>query len=137
MRQPPNRFISPRRRGAILFAAMVCLLILSLVLGVLLQTSLSQRKQVRKAEQQTQAAWLAESALARAVQKHRADANYQQETWTVPAAELASPHEARVEISVKPSEQPAGQQITVRVQYPAGQPDAIQVTRQLTLPTGE
>jgi len=74
----------------ILPIVLVGLLVVALIGTAMTRTVLLQRRATRQAEYEQQAAWLADSALQRARARLADDAEYQGETWTVAAAELAA-----------------------------------------------
>jgi hypothetical protein len=131
-------FFSPRagnrRSGAVLLVAIICLMVLTAVIGLFLKTSLKRQRQQRSFEHQTQARWLAESELDRAVTAFRADPEFQGGTREIPADEISGAHSAEVSISVDKSAATSHPEITVVVTYPLGATEAIRQTRQLTLP---
>jgi hypothetical protein len=62
-------------------AVLVCLVVVTLVSGVLLKVGLAHRDQVRSQEHRLQAEWLAQSGLERALARLAADRGYEGETW--------------------------------------------------------
>jgi hypothetical protein len=89
------------RPGGILLTVLVCLTIASILFGVMLRTGLAEWRLVRAQERRMQAAWLAESGLARAAARLAADAEYRGETWTITAEELRGNYPAAVRIRVE------------------------------------
>ena len=69
------------RRGLTAVAVLVCLVVVTLVSGVLLKVGLAHRDQVRSQEHRLQAEWLAQSGLDRALARLAADRGYAGETW--------------------------------------------------------
>jgi type II secretory pathway pseudopilin PulG len=129
---PPRT--TPRRAGAFLLVAIVCLIVLTAVMGLLLKTSLQRQKQQRSFEHQVQVRWLAESELDRAAARLRADPEFSEETRQIAAEEISGAHAAEVSISVNKSETDSHPEITVVVTYPVGSPEAIRQTRKLIVP---
>ena len=116
---------------------MICLLISTLILGTLLKTAVTHRRQMRTEEQRAQADWLAESAIERAVHRLETDANYQGETWKVPAADLNGRDSGRVRITVRKSSDGLGKHIlSVEAVYPVGTPRQIKRTKQISVGSG-
>lgn len=76
-------YVGKRRRGLVLAAALMCLLIVMLFAAAVAQSLVLQRKASRAEARRTQAFWLAESAAGRAVTRCRADQDYAGETWQV------------------------------------------------------
>lgn len=73
------------RTGAALAVALICALLVSLMSAVLVRTALVQVERLTHDEHQLQAEWLAQSGLALAAQRLRADPEYVGETWLPPA----------------------------------------------------
>ena len=73
----------------------------SVIFVALLQLSVAQRRRVEAEAWQVQAAWLAESAVERAVARLAADADYQGETWRLSADDLGTRQGAVVQIDVE------------------------------------
>ena len=109
-----------RRRGAILVAVMVCLLLVSLIGASLIRLGLTQYEQTRWDELQLQAAWLADSGVERAVAKLGQDTGYDGETWQVSLVHRGKESQASVQIQVQPIQgQPTQRRVTVAATYPA------------------
>jgi hypothetical protein len=77
-----------RRRGVVLLAVMVCVLIAAAVVASLTRGALLAQRQFRARRDQLQAVWLAESAVERAVSRLATDADFRQETWSLGPDEL-------------------------------------------------
>ena len=123
-----RRNLPGRRRGAIMIVALICLVLVSALLGSLLKTAVAQRKQLRHEAEHLQAAWLAESGVARAASRLATDRGYEGETWKIPAQELSGRFSAEVRISVRKQEAaPDRRVVAVEAICPA---DAIQSSKQ-------
>ena len=77
----------------------VCLVVATVVCGLLLKTAVLARESADAQHHRVQARWLAESGIERAAARLAQDARYSGETWTLPAAEL--PHGGLVRIAVE------------------------------------
>ena len=86
-----RRFTRQRssRRGMVLAALLICMLIVMLVSAALVRGLVVQHRLARGEAQRLQAMWLAESAVDRAVVKLRSNAAYSGETWSVSLGEPA------------------------------------------------
>ena len=93
--------IDPPRRGMLAIALLICLIVLTLIAGVLLRAGVAQRDEVRAQERRLQAEWLAEAGLRRALARLDADPGYAGETWQVDAHALDSSDAATVAIAVE------------------------------------
>ena len=133
-RRRENTIINSRRRGAIMVGAMICLLLISLLLGSLLKVALAHRRQVRTEQYRLQAQWLAESAMERSVNRLTADGDYSGEEWNIAAKELDGRHAGSVKISVqKSAKRPMQRIVTVEAIYPSGVARSAKRTKQLTV----
>jgi hypothetical protein len=130
----------PGRRGLTAVAVLVCLVVITLVSGVLLKLGLAHRDQVRSQEQRLQAEWLAESGIDRALARLASDPGYAGETWKLTRRDLGLPElpgteegpAAVVTIKVEPAGSPgnsAAQLVKVQADYP---PDLPRRTRHST-----
>ncbi len=88
------------RRGVVLVAVMICLMVAVLLTTTLLRSLVARQNQLRAEQYQVQASWLAESALRRAALRALESADYQGEQWQIAAHELDNRHQATVSISV-------------------------------------
>jgi type II secretory pathway component PulK len=97
-----NGTIRRKRSGAVLIAVLVALGLLMVTMSVTLQWSLRSRRAVRSQAMVTQADWLCEAGLGRAIRKRRLDPEYLGETWEPSVRELGT-WIARVGIEVESS----------------------------------
>lgn len=123
-----------KRRGVLLIVVLACVAIISLLLGAMVTTTMNWRRQVRYETWNTQANWLAESGLHKAVSELGANPNYEGETWQLETEDgLAWP--ATVEIEVK--EQAGTQTISVSATFAEETGRPVRAHRTLTLGTAE
>lgn len=107
------------RRGAVLAALLICLLLVMLVSAALVRGLVVQHRLVRSESQRLQAIWLAESAVDRAIVKLRSDAGYAGETWAVSFGEPADKPGGVAVIRVEAVEGAAEQRtITIEARWP-------------------
>lgn len=131
-----------QRRGAILVAALVCLLVVAMVAGLVTQRLIrAKRGQVQRVAA-WQAEWICESAAQRAVAALAVDSGYRGENWTISADELgeAAGHVAtagRAAITIAPlresGEQPRGWRVAIEARYPADGPWSVRRSREFTI----
>lgn len=105
------------RRGMILVAGMMCLLLATMVAGNILATVVRGHRLVDDVHRRLQAEWLVEAGLERGLAAVRADADYAGEEWTVPPEDLDGPFGGRVEITIDRTEDDRVR-ITSRAAYP-------------------
>jgi Tfp pilus assembly protein PilX len=123
-------------RGMISVAALVCLLVMTLICGSLLRTIQTQRALVRSEERRLQAEWLAESGLERAYVRLANDPAYTGETWTLSADQLGGMDAGSVTISVGAGPEHGGvsqRLVSVQADYPGDPPRRVRVRRQATV----
>lgn len=109
----------PKRRGIVLFIAIVATAMAALVFMAILKTAVAERRAMETRQWQEQAAWLAESGARRAAAKLEADPDYQGETWTIPADELGGEDAAVVQIEIAPDDEHADRRrVRVEADYP-------------------
>ncbi|HEY6565741.1 MAG TPA: hypothetical protein VIY86_14730, partial [Pirellulaceae bacterium] len=114
------------RQASVLVAVMVCLALITALIGAMAQRAILAARQCQFRQRAVQTRWLVEAGLERAVFQIQHDRAYAGETWQIPAAELGGPHTAEVSISFMTTESPAT--ITVRARYPSEDPTAVQRT---------
>jgi type II secretory pathway component PulK len=107
------------RRAAALLVVIVLLAVASAVIVSVVKLAAAQRRQLQAEQWSLQAAWLAESGLDRAAARLAANADYQGETWAVPAEELDHSAAAAVSIHVEPvANKPERRLVRVQADYP-------------------
>ena len=97
------------RRGAVLVAAVVCLLIATSLLASMLKSVVRHARQTRQTEMRVQTEWLAESGLERAVWLMRTEQEYAGEVWRIPPEKLSDRYAGHVRIGLEPSADDASQ----------------------------
>lgn len=123
-----------RRRGLISVVVLATLLILGILGVALLRVALARRAEVGAEERKLQALWLVESGLDRAAARLQASADYEGETWEIPAPDLGGRGVGRVAIRVEPVEdQPLRRNVHVRAEYPEGSPSRATRSRAIVI----
>jgi hypothetical protein len=132
----PHRPAIFERRGIVLAAAVACVF-LSVILSAGLATSvLARHRQLQSEERQMQAAWLAESALARAAARLQSDAQYSGETWLLSAEDLGGRHAGKAIIAVA-AEGEGARRVTVEVLYPDDPVQRVRVVKEAAVAASE
>ena len=122
----------PDRRGLAIVPALVCLVLVTLLCGVMLKQAHLGRSLVRDEERRMQAEWLVESGLARASAKLGADRGYRGETWEVPAKALEGASPGLVKIVVEAIEnQPGRRRVGVVADFPGGDDHRARMSKHL------
>ena len=126
-----------KRRGAILAVALATLLVVTLLAGVVFRAQLQNHRQLRREQDQVQANWLADSAVARALTQRKLNASYAGERWQVelPRAtgEVAA-GAATIKIRAQ-DDQPSTLRIEVESHFPVDELQGIRTQRLLTIPS--
>jgi hypothetical protein len=148
----PRQARRQRRPAAILIVALVTLLVVSSLVLSMVKRALNDRRQLRQEHDLQQVELLVDAGLRRAAIRLAADADFDGETWDIPAAELTGHGDARVVIEVAPApanespaedspteesseDDPAGEAQLIRItaEYPFGSETSIRRTRTVTL----
>ncbi len=120
-----------RRRGGALLIAILALAVASMIGAVLLQMAFTQRRQLQHERLRTQAGWIAEAGLQRALQKTATDPQYRGETWMVDVPGRNSTQQAEVQITVGDD---AGKTMTAVATYPHTETFRARVRRSVPSP---
>ncbi|MGC8640428.1 MAG: hypothetical protein ACP5XB_11190 [Isosphaeraceae bacterium] len=99
------------RRGITSVVVLICLVVITLMSGVLVKIGVAHRQAVRAQERELQAEWLAQAGLDRALFRLAASSGYTGETWRIADDELVAggppgaenEHGAVVRIKVEPA----------------------------------
>ena len=122
---------APRRRGALMAAVLVLLLVSSMLILAWAKSVATTHRQMRVQQWRVQADLLAESALERAAAMLRRDAAYNGETWQVPAADLGGTYSGEAIITVDaPEGEPNSRNVRVQAFFPADSDQRAQKVKQ-------
>jgi len=123
------------RRGSVLIAALVTLLIIMLTAAALMRGIVAVHRQSRVNQQQLQAEWLAEAAVSRAMVRLAAEPDYRGETWR-PQISSGSTERGVAEILVEPtsaSENKPSRKITVLAHFPDHEWQRARASREISI----
>jgi type II secretory pathway component PulK len=132
-------------RGITSVVVLICLVVVTLMSGVLVKIGVAHRDQVRAQERQLQAEWLAQAGLDRALFRLAASAGYTGETWQIGPAELVpgtadgagQEKGAVVRIKVEPAGSgSAAKLIKVQADYPPDPPRRARHSLQIQVELG-
>ena len=123
----------PRRRGAVIVAALVCLLIVVALIGAMLQGSLRARRQLPVQRDLRQCELLLDAGLERAAYRLAREDDYRGETWQLPADEAASLDEGQITIAASRDSAAQPWQLHVVAEYPLGSEHSIRRSRTITI----
>jgi type II secretory pathway component PulK len=117
------------RGGAVLVAALVCLLVVMGMLGTMLQGALQSHRQLRRERDLRQTELLLDAGCDRALHRLANETDYRGETWNVPADAFADKGEGRVTIEISPKDGQTARKAHVVAEYPLGDETSIRRSR--------
>lgn len=113
--------------------ALACLLVIMLIGGTIVRGMLLYHRQARTESRQLQAMWLAESALALAVEQLHADPEYPGQTWRA-TIDQESGSIGIVVIKVQPVDQQSRQRVVhIRSMYPDDPVERVVLENEITV----
>jgi hypothetical protein len=118
----------------VLIAALVCLLILTSIIGTMLQTSLRSRRQLRSQRDLIQCELLLQAGVDRAAYRLSGASDYEGETWNVPAEALLGGGGGQVTIEASRESDDEPWNLRVAAEYPVGSEHSIRRSRTTTIP---
>jgi hypothetical protein len=124
-----------QRRGVVLVAALVCLLIVMTILGSTLLATLRSARQLHLERDLRQCELLFVAGMDRAAFRLTNEMDYRGETWKLPAPAIVGSGDGLVTIEV--SRGPGGDspQVTVVAEYPTGSELSIRRSRTFQVPS--
>jgi len=108
------------RSGLVLIAALVCLLIVTSIIGSMLQSALRARRQLHTERDRRQTELLLEAGADRAALRHAAEPDFRGETWNLPAESIVGRGDGRVTTEVSRAADDQPWQVRVVAEYPLG-----------------
>jgi type II secretory pathway component PulK len=133
IRKKPTR-AGAGRRGTVLIAALVCLLIVMALLGSMLQGSLRARRQMHVQRDLRQCELLLQAGAERAVHRLATQADYRGESWAVPAEQIVGTGEGQVTIAAMRDADDLPWQLRVVAEYPLSGERSIRRSRTFSVP---
>ena len=142
LRSPPHcRRARHRPTGAVLFVALVCLLIIMSILGQMLQSSLRAQRQLHPERDLRQTELLLDAGIDRAAYRLGQNPDYRGETWQLAADSITGTAAGQVTIHATRAAATKPWQVTVLAEYPLDGALTIRRSRSLeiqpTLPPSE
>lgn len=125
-----------RRSATVLICVLACLVVVTGISAAMIKSALTARKAVRQERARAQAMFLLEAGIQRAVARLTRDADYQGESWRLPAEVLGGMDTALVEIAVSEASD-ASSTVAVTAQYPADSPLGVRRSYTFTISNEE
>jgi hypothetical protein len=135
--QPCGRFVRKHHahnRGVALVAVLVVFGVSLLLFGLWSRSITRDHRSLTTQQFRIQADRLAEAGLERAIAARTANANYTDEVWSVPAAQLNNKHAAQVRIRVAPGSTAGHIRYEATAEFPAGAVHRAQITKSAEIP---
>lgn len=118
-----------QRRGSVLVAALVCLLVVMTMLGSMLQGALRARRQLHAERDLRQTELLLQAGVDRAAFRFAGETDYRGETWDLLAESIVGGGEGRVTIEASRNSEEEPWQVRVVSEYPLGGESSIRRSR--------
>ena len=131
VQRPPGR----RPTGSILFAALICLLVVMSMVAAMLKSALSARRQIRVERNLRQTELLLHAGAERAAFRLSHDDIYHGETWSIPAAELSGQDAGQVEIQASQDSETTKWRVHLVAEYPFGSERSIRRSLTVIVPS--
>lgn len=122
-----------RRRGSVLIVAMVCLLVVTSLLGQMLLSALRSGRQLHAERDFVQCELLMQAGVDRGHEKLARAADYAGEILDLPASEILGSGPGRITIEIQRLTD-APLQLQVSAEYPVGNETSVRRSRTITLP---
>lgn len=129
------KHVRARRRGAVLIAALLSLLVVMLLGGALVCTVIRHDRQNRWHQNQLQAMWLAHYGLQHATFELAANPAYTGQQWQLTPEVLGTEHSGRIVVRVLETDQ--AKKILVEAYYPDDPVYRVTGRKQITFRTGK
>ncbi len=131
-----RNMVSYRRpRGAVLVAALVCLLIVTSMVSTMLQGALRARRQLHRERDLRQTEFLLQAGVERAAFRLRNETNYRGETWNLPAELIVGSRPGRVSIETSRDSGEQPWQVKVAAEYPVGRDTSVRRSQTFSFQT--
>jgi hypothetical protein len=123
-----------KRRGTVLIAALVCLLVMMSILGQMLLGTLRARRQLQPERDLRQTELLLQAGADRAAYRLAKQADYRGETWRLPAASIVGAGDGEVTIAATRDSDQRPWHVHIVAEYPRGGVSTIRRSRTFLVP---
>jgi type II secretory pathway component PulK len=135
MKRRRSRAKLVKRRGTVIVATLVCLLVVMAILGTMFRGTLRDLRQLRTERDLLQAELLLQAGRERAIYRLVNDTNYRGETWNLPADAISDKGEGRVTIEITSAESQKAGTAKILAEYPLGSDSSIRRSMEFQMPT--
>ena len=125
------------RRGLMIIAALVCLLVVTSLVGSMLKNALRARRELHTERDRRQAELLIEAGASRAAARLASSPAFRGDTWELPAADIVGQGGGRVTTEITSKENQATLQLRVAVEYPIDRDFPIRRSQTFNLKTSK
>jgi Tfp pilus assembly protein PilX len=124
-----------RRSGLVLVAALVCLLIVTSIVGSMLQSALRARRQLHAERDRRQTELLLAAGASRAAARLASEPEYRGDAWNLPAEEIVGLGEGRVTTEISRNNDNEPWQLHVVAEYSTGRDLPIRRSQTFQIPS--
>lgn len=115
-----HRPVGRRRSGLMIVAALVCLLVVTSIVGSMLRGALHARLELRAERDRRQVELLLEAGADRAAARFASEPEFRGDTWNLPAEAIVGHGDARVTTEISRHIDNDAWQVHVIAEYPLG-----------------
>ena len=133
----PLRSRSAPNRGIAVVAILVVFAVSLLLFGLWSRSVVREHRSLSNQQFRIQAQRLAEAGIERGIAARKANADYAEETWSVPAAQLDKTHAAQVRIHVIPASKSGSIRYEATAEFPVGALHRAQITKSVEIPASD
>lgn len=132
----PSRRLPQNRRGLVLTAALVCLVVSMAIIGTMLKAALTARRQLHTERDVRQTELLLQAGFDRAASRLATDSAFAGDTWELSADEIIGRGTARVTTKIEPADAGGNPtwKIHVVAEYPLDRDFSIQRSQTFAVP---
>lgn len=125
----------PRRKGIVLFVVLVCLLVITIMVGTMLKGAIRARRQLRAERDLRQTELLLQAGIDRAFVQLNQETDYQGETWEVSVQNQSDKNDGRVVIQTTHDSETNPLQVHIVAEYPLGNKHSIRRSTTISIPS--
>jgi len=133
----PLRSRSAPKRGIVVVAILVVFSVSLLLFGLWSRSVVREHRSLSNQQFRIQAERLAEAGIERGIAARKANADYAEETWPVPAAQLDKTHAAQVRIRVTSTSNAGNIRYEATSEFPVGALHRAQITKSVEIPASD